>query len=63
MEHGLSGTVLRAKGILRGTNGSVDLQYLPGDLRLAACDAEGDMLCIIGQDLHRHELMRLFKGE
>lgn len=63
MERGLTGTVLRAKGILRGTNGPVDLQYLPGDLRLAACDAEGDMLCIIGQDLDRQGLTRLFKGE
>lgn len=63
MEHDLSGTVFRAKGILRGTNGPVDLQYLPGDLRLSSCDTEDDVLCIIGQDLNRHELVRLFKGE
>ncbi len=63
MERDLSGTVLRAKGILRGINGYVDLQYLPGDLKLTNCNIGGDMLCIIGRGLNQHELNRLFKGE
>lgn len=63
MEHNAKGTVLRAKGIVRGTNGYVNLQYLPGDLKIANCTARGDMLCIIGRDLNRQELVSLFSGE
>lgn len=63
LEHELSGTVLRAKGILRGTSGYIELQYLPGDLKIRSCGVEGDMLNIIGRDLNRRELIDLFKGE
>lgn len=58
-----TGTVLRAKGIVRGTDGYVNLQYLPGDLRIANCAASGDMLCIIGRNLNRQELVSIFSGE
>lgn len=60
--HHLPGTVLRAKGILRGHTGFIDLQYIPGELKLADCSAAGGMLCIIGRDLNRQELVRLFEG-
>lgn len=63
MERQAQGTVLRAKGILRGTKGYVDLQYLPGDLKLTSSAAAGNMLCIIGRDLNRQELVSLFSGE
>jgi G3E family GTPase len=63
MEHNAKGTVLRAKGIVRGTNGYVNLQYLPGHLKITKCAAGGDMLCIIGRDLNRQELVSLFSGE
>lgn len=62
LECELRGTVLRAKGILRGTNGYVELQYLPGDLKIRDCDTEGDMLSFIGRDLDRQELIELFKS-
>lgn len=63
MEKSAKGTVLRAKGILHSTNGYVNLQYLPGDLKIINCTAAGDMLCIIGRDLNRQELCRIFSGE
>ena len=63
LEHSANGTVLRAKGILRGTSGYVNLQYLPGDIRLTSCATHGDMLCIIGRNLNRQELCSLFGGE
>ena len=63
LEHGVRGTVLRAKGILHTADGTVNLQYLPGDLKLTACTAAAGTLCIIGRDLDRQELCRLFDGE
>ncbi len=63
MERAAKGTVLRAKGIVRSPGGYVNLQYLPGDLRITDCAAGGDMLCIIGRNLNGPELIRLFSGE
>ncbi len=63
MEQNERGTVLRAKGIVQGTSGYINLQYLPGDIRITQCAAAGDMLCIIGQNLDRRELCTLFGGE
>ncbi|SHH74410.1 GTPase, G3E family [Sporobacter termitidis DSM 10068] len=59
----LPGTVLRAKGIISGLDGYIDLQYVPGDLKITKCDAPGDMLSMIGKNLNRQELARLFDGE
>jgi hypothetical protein len=59
------GTVLRAKGVLHGAQGPLNLQYLPGDARVepvAAVDAEG-ALCVIGRDLNGPALASLFGGE
>ncbi len=63
VEHDLSGTVLRAKGIVQGTNGYLDLQYVPGDLKITGSSAAGDILCFIGKNLSRHELTALFDGK
>lgn len=63
MEHNAEGMILRAKGIVRGTNGYINLQYLPGDIQITNCAAGGDMLCIIGHNLNRQELVSLFNGE
>jgi G3E family GTPase len=63
LEQNQYGTVLRAKGIVRGVNGYMNLQYLPGDLKIANCFTRGDMLCIIGRNLHRQKLTGLFSGE
>jgi G3E family GTPase len=62
-EHNQYGTVLRAKGIVRGIHGYVNLQYLPGDLKITNCFTGGNMLCIIGRNLNKQELIRLFSGE
>jgi G3E family GTPase len=63
MERNAKGTILRAKGIVRGTNGYINLQYLPGDVQISNCSAAGDVLCIIGHNLNRQELCTLFSGE
>ncbi|ATW25461.1 CobW family GTP-binding protein [Candidatus Formimonas warabiya] len=63
MERIAQGTILRAKGIVRGTNGYINLQYLPGDIRMTNCATGGDMLCIIGRNLNRQELVCLFNGK
>ncbi|WP_333646190.1 CobW family GTP-binding protein [Lacrimispora sp.] len=63
MEKDSKGTILRAKGIVRGSGGYINLQYLPGDIKMTECAAKGDMLCIIGRDLNRQELCTLFGGE
>jgi G3E family GTPase len=63
MEQSAAGTVLRAKGVLRGADGPLNLQYLPGDTRIEPCAAEaGDMLCVIGRGLNGQELATLFGG-
>ncbi|SHN70050.1 CobW family GTP-binding protein [Desulfitobacterium chlororespirans] len=63
MENSAKGTILRAKGIVRGSKGYLNLQYLPGDIRITGCQARGDMLCIIGRNLNRQELCAIFSGE
>lgn len=63
MEKDSKGTILRAKGIVRGFGGYINLQYLPGDIKMTECAAKGDMLCIIGRELNRQELCTLFGGE
>lgn len=62
-EHRQYGTVLRAKGIVRGVSGYVNLQYIPGDSKITSCFTGGDMLCIIGRNLNRQGLIGLFSGE
>ncbi|MDR1159180.1 MAG: GTP-binding protein [Syntrophomonadaceae bacterium] len=63
MEKSANGNILRAKGIVRAAGGYMDLQYLPGDISIKKCSTRGDMLCIIGQNLNRQELISLFNGE
>ncbi len=63
MERTAKGTILRAKGIVRGVNGYMNLQYLPGDIRITRCAAAGNVVCIIGQNLNRRELCALFSAE
>lgn len=55
------GTVLRAKGIVRGEAGWVDFDYVPGeiDVRTGSPDITG-RLCVIGTGLKREALRTLF---
>jgi len=59
----VSGTVLRAKGIVRGKNGYLEIQYVPDDLKIKAAEASGSMICFIGKDLDKKELTALFNGK
>lgn len=63
MEQSAKGTILHAKGIVRSTNGYVNVQYLPGDVQITDCVTGGDMLCFIGRNLNRQELAAIFSGE
>ena len=54
-----SGTVLRAKGIVRGEGGYLNVQYIPGDLKVEDTSAAGDIVCFIGRGLNRLELAGL----
>lgn len=63
LEKNQSGNVLRAKGIVHGAKGYVNVQYLPGDLKITNCVTEGNTLCIIGRNLDKQELIKLFSGE
>jgi G3E family GTPase len=60
MEKLANGTILRAKGIVRGTRGHLNLQYLPGELKIEASPAVGDMICFIGRDMDRSQLAGIF---
>jgi G3E family GTPase len=70
MDEYAEGTVLRAKGILRGTAGRLTLQYLPGDARVELCGGDGgdegdsgdDAICVIGLGLNGPGLAALFDG-
>lgn len=56
------GTVLRAKGILRGTHGFLELQFLPGDLTIKETDVIGSELCVIGRNLRKERIIELFSN-
>lgn len=62
MEKKTSGTVLRAKGIVRTAGGYLNVQYVPGSVQMKECSSGGGMLCIIGQGLNQKELAGLFDG-
>jgi G3E family GTPase len=59
----LGGTVLRAKGIVAGPDGYLNVQYTPDELKISACDTPGGLLNFIGSGLKRQELQRLFELE
>lgn len=57
------GTVLRAKGIVKGQDGSwIHFDYVPGDLdvRIGGADVIGK-LCVIGAEIHDDALKSLFR--
>ena len=58
------GTVLRAKGIVKGEGAWLHFDYVPGepDVREGSAGIIG-RLCVIGADLDREELSTLFGAE
>ena len=57
------GTVLRAKGIVRATDGRwIHFDYIPGesDVRFGAADVIG-RLCVIGSNINKTEIEKLFE--
>ena len=59
------GMILRAKGIVQGTDGAwIHFDYVPGepDVRHGSADVIG-RLCVIGADLDREALSALFGAE
>ena len=58
------GTVLRAKGIVKGEGGWLHFDYVPGepDVRVGSAGIIG-RLCVIGADLDREALSALFGAE
>jgi G3E family GTPase len=59
------GTILRAKGIVAGTDGQwIHFDYVPGtpDVR-TGCAATTGRLCVIGSDIHEAAIAQLFHAE
>jgi len=52
----LSGTIVRAKGILQGTKGYINLQYVQGELKINLCNISGNTLCFIGEKLESDKI-------
>lgn len=63
MEHNENGIIIRAKGIVPGIDGYINLQYVPGDIVLTQTSLSGNDVCIIGKNLDRNRLIRIFDGE
>ncbi|MEA4895730.1 MAG: GTP-binding protein [Oscillospiraceae bacterium] len=57
------GAVLRAKGIVHGENGYLELQYAGDELKVTATETEGNIICFIGTGLSSTGLNTLFDGK
>lgn len=55
--------ILRAKGIVQGLDGQLEMQYLPEEIKIRPTNGRGNSICVIGQNLDEKELTRLFHGE
>ncbi len=55
------GNILRAKGIVEGADGWIHFDYVPGeyDVRKGAANVIG-RLCVIGADINKNEILKLF---
>ena len=62
LENKQFGDIMRLKGIVKGLNGYLNVQYIPGRVNITKCDIEGDKLCVIGQNLKGEELHRILMG-
>jgi len=62
LDDGCCGMILRAKGIVAGTDGTwIHFDHVPGeaDIRTGSAAITGK-LCVIGSDLNEHEIAELF---
>ncbi|NNJ31089.1 CobW family GTP-binding protein [Lacrimispora defluvii] len=57
------GMILRGKGIVKGTNGSISFHYIPGMLKIQSSRGEGNSVCFIGTGIKEDQIISLFKGE
>lgn len=62
LENNNYGNVIRLKGVVKGLNGYLNVQYIKGQVDVTKCDSKGDMLCIIGKNLKEEELHRILVG-
>jgi len=62
LENNNIGDVVRLKGIVKGLNGYLNVQYIKGSVSITSCDSKGDMICIIGKNLKGEELHRVLLG-
>lgn len=61
LDSGKYGHILRAKGIVNGTDGWLEFDYVPEEHEVRAGHADyTGRLCVIGAELHEHELAELF---
>lgn len=63
LDSGLYGEVLRAKGIVSGTGGWLEFDYVPGafEVREGSPNASGK-ICVIGTHLDKDRLKELFNN-
>ena len=61
LDSGKYGKILRAKGIVNGADGWLEFDYVPEEHEVRAGHADyTGRLCVIGAELHEHELAELF---
>ncbi|MDO4812030.1 MAG: GTP-binding protein [Eubacteriales bacterium] len=61
LDSGKYGHILRAKGIVNGENDWLEFDYVPEEHEVRAGHADyTGRLCVIGAELHEHELAELF---
>lgn len=60
-EEGVFGEIIRAKGVLNGSDGWLFFDYVPGsiDVRLGSADVSGKV-CVIGKNLQKEKLKDIF---
>lgn len=54
--------LIRAKGVLRSTDGYFLVQYTEGETQLESTPVNGGFLCLIGQGLDAQNLQTIFEG-
>ena len=60
-EEGVFGEIIRAKGVLNGSDGWLFFDYVPGsiDVRSGSADVSGKV-CVIGKNLQKEKLKDIF---